>query len=541
MAAGKYDIGPRIGIEGEKEYRNQLSSINDSIRLLSSEMEKSAVTFNKNNDSMEALTATSKNLEAMYESQSKKVQTMQEALEKAKNEYGENSKEVMKYQTSLNSAETALGKTGNALQEVNEKLEEGKKKSGSWLNKISSDSKKLEGAFTTASIAVGALAAGIAATIKGTQEFRMDMSKLETNALQAGEKVDDLNSEMTKLNAITGETDSNVEGLSNLLAAGFTGSSLTQVINDLSGAIIKFPDTLKIESLADSLQETLATGSATGQFSELLGRMGVDVDKFNSGLQSCTSSTQKQEYALKTLNDLGLSQTYELYRKNNDELFKAADIQFKFQQATAQMGKSLTEAFVAISPVLIPLIDGMARLVAVISKIPAPVLATMTTLAAMIPVTLAVLRGVNTVTTFLGASANPAMIKTTLIIMGVVTALVALAAIIAVIQGRGKELQSTMGSVGNAMNSTQRSVPHYAVGTQFHQGGLALVGENGPEIVQMPRGSKVYTNEQSRNMGNSAVINNYNTFKVDDIETYQRIKKSLENERISQRAGYVSG
>ncbi len=40
----------------------------------------------------------------------------------------------------------------------------------------------------------------------------------------------------------------------------------------------------------------------------------------------------------------------------------------------------------------------------------------------------------------------------------------------------------------------------YALGTQFASGGLSLVGENGPELVNLPRGTQVYSSLQSRSM-----------------------------------------
>lgn len=45
------------------------------------------------------------------------------------------------------------------------------------------------------------------------------------------------------------------------------------------------------------------------------------------------------------------------------------------------------------------------------------------------------------------------------------------------------------------MNSVQ-----YAGGTDFHPGGIAMVGEKGPEIVSLPRGSKVYTADETKQM-----------------------------------------
>lgn len=46
--------------------------------------------------------------------------------------------------------------------------------------------------------------------------------------------------------------------------------------------------------------------------------------------------------------------------------------------------------------------------------------------------------------------------------------------------------------------------PGFATGTNYAPGGLAVVGENGPELVDLPRGSKVYTNQQSQQMAANA-------------------------------------
>jgi hypothetical protein len=44
-------------------------------------------------------------------------------------------------------------------------------------------------------------------------------------------------------------------------------------------------------------------------------------------------------------------------------------------------------------------------------------------------------------------------------------------------------------------------IPQLAAGTASFAGGLALVGERGPELVGLPRGSSVYSNAASRRMG----------------------------------------
>jgi hypothetical protein len=49
-------------------------------------------------------------------------------------------------------------------------------------------------------------------------------------------------------------------------------------------------------------------------------------------------------------------------------------------------------------------------------------------------------------------------------------------------------------------------LPGFANGTPFAPGGLAIVGERGPEIVNLPRGSRVYSNEASRRMGGAVTV-----------------------------------
>lgn len=43
-------------------------------------------------------------------------------------------------------------------------------------------------------------------------------------------------------------------------------------------------------------------------------------------------------------------------------------------------------------------------------------------------------------------------------------------------------------------------LPKYALGTDYHPGGKAVVGEHGPEVVDLPRGSKVRPNQRTYDM-----------------------------------------
>ena len=201
----------------------------------------------------------------------------------------------------------------------------------------------LKDKVTTPILAAGAAAL---ASTQATKEYREDLAKLEVNSNKAGGGLDATKQALKDLNAITGESDSNVEGLSNLLQAGFTDSNLTKVVDSLSGAVIKFPDTLKIESLSDSLQETLATGSATGQFGELLDRMGIGADNFSEKLAKCKTQAERQELVMKTLAESGLAEVNQAYRENNQSLIDNSNAQFDLNEQLSKLGKRL-EPFVA--------------------------------------------------------------------------------------------------------------------------------------------------------------------------------------------------
>lgn len=194
----------------------------------------------------------------------------------------------------------------------------------------------------TIGVGLAAVTTALAVNVEASREWNSDMTKLKTNAETSGNNFDFMKSKMQDLVAITGESDSSIEALSNLMAVGFSDEQMTPAINALSGAVEKFPDTLKIESLSDSLQETLATGAATGQFSELIGRMGDSVDDFNAGLQNCTSEAERQQYALDWLANSGLSEINDEYQSANKSTLDYERASFELQDALASLGTAFT-------------------------------------------------------------------------------------------------------------------------------------------------------------------------------------------------------
>ena len=257
---------------------------------------------------------------------------------------------------------TNTTKTLNGLKKKQDEVAANSKKISNAFknmsNSLDSASKKTKGLSTAAAGMLGALTA----TVPATDELRSDLSKLDNNARLAGAGIDSTRKAFELFNVVSDETDSSVEATSNLLQAGFTKSNLQKAVEGLAGAYLRFPDTLKIESLADSLQETLATGKATGQFGELLDRLGIGADKFSEKLAKCKTEAEKQNYALKVLSENGLMNTYESWRKNNTELIRGKEATYQLQEATANLSEVISPIITRITELLTMLIEKFTSL-----------------------------------------------------------------------------------------------------------------------------------------------------------------------------------
>lgn len=71
--------------------------------------------------------------------------------------------------------------------------------------------------------------------------------------------------------------------------------------------------------------------------------------------------------------------------------------------------------------------------------------------------------------------------------------------------GVGLQLGGT-GLFGKNIAASINRIPAYANGTNFARGGLSLVGERGPELVDLPRGSRVTPNNELGGLGGIAQI-----------------------------------
>jgi phage-related protein len=112
------DIGPKIGIDGEKEFRDALKSMGQQLKTLGTEMKAVTSAFDVDNDSQKKLASQSDILSRQLEVQQQRITEIQKALDYARQNYAENSNEVQRWQQSLNNATADLNNTKKQLNDL---------------------------------------------------------------------------------------------------------------------------------------------------------------------------------------------------------------------------------------------------------------------------------------------------------------------------------------------------------------------------------------------------------------------------------------
>lgn len=116
------NIGPKIGIDGEKEYRDSINRIITQMKTLSSEMKVVTSEFKDNEDSQEALTKKNEILNKQIETQKNRLALLNEMLEKCTEKYGEADNKTLKWRQSVNYAQIELNNLQSELSENIKKL-----------------------------------------------------------------------------------------------------------------------------------------------------------------------------------------------------------------------------------------------------------------------------------------------------------------------------------------------------------------------------------------------------------------------------------
>lgn len=359
-----YDIGPRIGIDGEAEFRKQLNNINTSLRTLGTEMQKVVSEFAENANGQEALIAKNQVLTSSIEKQREQLEASKKALAEAAEKYGENATETLKWQQVVNRSETELNKLENELKQNStalEEMEQGLRDVETGLRDVADaaeDAEKESSSFGD-SLKASTLGNGIVEGVKGiysaisglmeeTKEYRKIMSSLEVSSKKAGYSTEETTESYKTLYGVLGDDQTAATTTANLQALGLSQDKLTQLINGTVGAWANYGDSIPIDGLAEAINETAKVGTVTGTFADVLNWAGTSEDAFNERLAACGSESERTNLIMQELADQGLMQAGKAWQEQNKDLVAANQAAADFDQGMAQMAERLSPVTVSV-------------------------------------------------------------------------------------------------------------------------------------------------------------------------------------------------
>lgn len=365
------DIGARIGIDGEKSFRDSLSAVNAQLKNLGSEMKAVVSSFTGMEDSEESLTAQGKVLERSIQASADKISLLTGQSERAKEKldglakeldeatrsFGANSTEAIRAQnaynkqvrvvnnleTQINSATADMNKMkrqmdslGKSADDLSDDLQDAGQEA-----KLAGSSFKDAFAGGVIAGAVQSLVSGIVSLVESTKEYNKIMGTLDVSSQKAGYSAEQTQQTYTQLYGVLGDNQSAATAAANLQALKLSQEQLIQMTDGAIGAWATYGDSIPIDGLAESINETVKAGTVTGSFADVLNWAGTSEDDFNKKLEATKTESERANLVLQELSKQGLTQAAEAWRENNAELEAANRASAAWEQTTGRLGTAL--------------------------------------------------------------------------------------------------------------------------------------------------------------------------------------------------------
>lgn len=555
-------IGPRIQVDGEEKYRQQINQIIQQTKTLDAEMGALTASFDKNATEQEKAQKSMELLNKQLDTARQRTQLVREMTEKSAAATGENSAQTLKWREALANAEAQQAKLENAVQESTAAIEgqtgaeeESSTKMVSLGDAVDQVAGKLginlpDGAkkalngmegFSAGTVAkMAAVGAAVAAVVKVVKE-------LNELTLEAASRADDL------------MTQSITSGIStDLLQAYEYAAPYIDVSADaIVGANKKIG--LSIANAAEqfaSYQEAAAKAAASGK--EYEGNLGAQAEAFQRLGVSVTDSTgqmrDSQTVMTEVLAALGgignqterNSLANDLLGKSYDELAPIIQNQEKFQgllNEAMESGYVLTEQQLEIlgevddahekytqtieknknliatqwAPASKEAYEALANLMDKAGKALVDS-GLVSNFAALVQSTIGLFESASTLFDAMPSWLNPLkMLSAQLQALSMILAAVAdyVDAVSSLLRldfrgvgdalgfgyssGRASNLQrARMASQGTLSMYDEFYAGRNAAGTSDWRGGVTWVGEAGPELVRLPQHSQIIPAQESR-------------------------------------------
>lgn len=275
------NIGPKIGVDGEKEYRQQISQIIQQSKTLASEMKLVSASFTAATSAEDKNAKTAAVLNKQIATQRQYIAALAAQAGKAAATYGTNSVQAQKYEEQLNKARAKLLEMQHALQDTEHGVEDlGKEMDNGGQKALSF------GDLVKSNLASEAIIGGVklmASAIKEAAEALVDLSK---QAIQGFAEQEQL---IGGVDTLFKESSKQVQQYANeaYKTAGLSANEYMETVTSFSASLLQSlgGDTAKAAAYADR---------AVTDMSDNANKMGTDM----ASIQNAYQGFAKQNYTM---------------------------------------------------------------------------------------------------------------------------------------------------------------------------------------------------------------------------------------------------
>lgn len=275
------NIGPKIGVDGEKEYRQQISQIIQQSKTLASEMKLVSASFTAATSAQDKNAKTAAVLNKQIATQRQYIAALAAQAGKAAATYGSNSVQAQKYEEQLNKAHAKLLEMQHALQDTEHGVEDlGKEMDNGGQKALSF------GDLVKSNLASEAIIGGVklmASAIKEAAEALVDLSK---QAIQGFAEQEQL---IGGVDTLFKESSKQVQQYANeaYKTAGISANEYMETVTSFSASLLQSlgGDTAKAAAYADR---------AVTDMSDNANKMGTDM----ASIQDAYQGFAKQNYTM---------------------------------------------------------------------------------------------------------------------------------------------------------------------------------------------------------------------------------------------------
>lgn len=220
------------------------------------------------------------------------------------------------------------------------------------------------------------IAGALSNAVEETQEFRSAIGKLEISSASEGYTTDAMNETLYQAYWALGDTQAAATTTANLQAIGLSQKDLNNMLNLSVGAWAKYGDSIPIDGLAESINETVKAGQVTGTFADVLNwgskegeTFGVTLkanteankewneavkdaetaeDYFNLALQGASTEAERADLIMQAMADQGLKDIGDAWYQNNKDIVNANDAQLDYAYTMAEVGERVSPVITSI-------------------------------------------------------------------------------------------------------------------------------------------------------------------------------------------------